>query len=31
MSDRIAVMRAGRIERIDTPDAIYNDPRTALV
>ena len=31
MSDRIAVMRAGRIERIDTPDAIYNDPRTAFV
>ena len=31
MSDRIAVMRAGRIARIDTPDAIYNDPRTAFV
>jgi ABC-type Fe3+/spermidine/putrescine transport system ATPase subunit len=31
MSDRIAVMRGGRIERIDTPHAIYTDPRTAFV
>jgi ABC-type Fe3+/spermidine/putrescine transport system ATPase subunit len=31
MSDRIAVMRAGRIERIDTPASIYGDPRTAFV
>ena len=31
MSDRIAVMRAGRIERIDTPAAIYSDPRSAFV
>jgi ABC-type Fe3+/spermidine/putrescine transport system ATPase subunit len=31
MSDRIAVMRGGRIERIDTPHAIYTDPRSAFV
>ena len=31
MSDRIAVMRDGRIERIDTPQAIYSDPRMSFV
>ncbi len=31
MSDRIAVMRGGRIERIDAPHAIYSDPRTSFV
>ena len=29
MSDRIAVMRAGEIEQIDTPSAIYNTPPPA--
>ena len=31
LSDRIAVMRAGRIEQIGTPDEIYNRPRTRFV
>lgn len=31
MSDRIAVMNAGRIEQIDTPVAIYNEPKTKFV
>ncbi len=31
MSDRIAVMRAGRIERIARPYEIYTDPHTAFV
>ena len=31
MSDRIAVMQAGRIERIDTPMDVYADPRTSFV
>jgi len=31
MSDRIAVMRGGCIERIDAPHAIYTDPRTSFV
>ncbi len=31
MSDRIVVMRAGRIEQIGGPGEIYNYPRTAFV
>jgi ABC-type Fe3+/spermidine/putrescine transport system ATPase subunit len=31
MSDRIAVMRQGRIESLDTPDGVYNRPPTAFV
>jgi ABC-type Fe3+/spermidine/putrescine transport system ATPase subunit len=31
LSDRIAVMRAGRIEQLDRPDAIYDRPATAYV
>jgi putative spermidine/putrescine transport system ATP-binding protein len=31
MSDRIAVMRAGRIEQIGTPHEIYEQPRTRYV
>jgi iron(III) transport system ATP-binding protein len=31
MSDRIIVMRAGRIEQSGTPGEIYNHPRTAFV
>jgi spermidine/putrescine ABC transporter ATP-binding subunit len=31
VSDRIAVMNAGRIEQIGTPDEIYNRPRTRFV
>jgi ABC-type Fe3+/spermidine/putrescine transport system ATPase subunit len=31
MSDRIAVMRDGRIEQLGTPDTIYNDPATSFV
>ncbi len=30
MSDRIAVMNRGRIEQLDTPEAIYARPRTAF-
>ncbi|MEO1131305.1 MAG: ABC transporter ATP-binding protein [Cyanobacteria bacterium J06639_1] len=31
MSDRVVVMRDGRIEQIGTPEEIYNRPRTAFV
>jgi putative spermidine/putrescine transport system ATP-binding protein len=31
MSDRLAVMRAGRIEQIDTPTNVYKYPRTRFV
>jgi ABC-type Fe3+/spermidine/putrescine transport system ATPase subunit len=31
MSDRIAVMRGGRIERLDTPLAVYRNPRSRFV
>jgi spermidine/putrescine transport system ATP-binding protein len=31
MSDRIAVMNKGRIEQIDTPQAIYDRPATRFV
>jgi len=31
MSDRIAVMNKGRIEQIDTPQAIYDRPQTRFV
>ena len=31
IADRIAVMNAGRIEQIDTPQALYARPRTAFV
>lgn len=31
LSDRIAVMRAGRIEQLDRPDAIYDRPVSAYV
>ncbi|MFJ4046816.1 ABC transporter ATP-binding protein [Microbacterium sp. NPDC089987] len=31
MSDRIAVMRAGRIEQLDAPDAVYSEPASAYV
>ncbi|HIP78997.1 MAG TPA: ABC transporter ATP-binding protein [Kiloniellaceae bacterium] len=31
MSDRIAVMNAGRIEQIGSPDALYQRPRTLFV
>ena len=31
MSDRIAVMKDGRIEQIGTPDEIYNHPMTSYV
>ena len=31
MSDRIAVMHAGRIEQVDTPAAIYDRPATLFV
>ena len=31
MSDRIAVMNAGRFEQIGTPDEIYNQPKTSYV
>ncbi len=31
LADRVAVMNAGRIEQIDTPDAVYNRPATAFV
>ena len=30
MSDRIAVMRAGVIEQVDTPDLVYDAPATAF-
>ncbi len=31
MADRIAVMRQGRIEQLDTPQAVFQTPRTAFV
>jgi spermidine/putrescine transport system ATP-binding protein len=31
MSDRIAVMRAGRIEQLGRPDELYEHPRTSFV
>jgi spermidine/putrescine transport system ATP-binding protein len=31
MSDRIAVMRAGRLEQVGTPEEIYDAPETAFV
>lgn len=31
MSDRIAVMRAGRIEQLGAPEALYERPRTEFV
>ncbi|HET6380955.1 MAG TPA: ABC transporter ATP-binding protein [candidate division Zixibacteria bacterium] len=31
MSDRIAVMRAGKIEQMGTPEELYERPRTAFV
>jgi ABC-type sugar transport system ATPase subunit len=31
MSDRIAVMREGKLEQLGTPDAIYNRPATRFV
>jgi spermidine/putrescine transport system ATP-binding protein len=31
MSDRIAVMRDGRVEQVGDPDAIYDQPATAFV
>jgi spermidine/putrescine transport system ATP-binding protein len=31
MSDRIALMRSGRIEQLGTPDEIYHQPRTRYV
>jgi ABC-type sugar transport systems, ATPase componen ts len=31
LGDRIAVMRAGRIEQFGAPDAIYNQPATRFV
>jgi spermidine/putrescine transport system ATP-binding protein len=31
MSDRLAVMRAGRLEQVGTPERIYDQPETAFV
>jgi sulfate transport system ATP-binding protein len=31
MADRVAVMRAGRIEQVDTPDNLYAEPASAFV
>ncbi len=31
LADRVAVMNAGRIEQVDTPDTVYNRPATAFV
>ena len=31
MVDRIAVMKAGRVEQFDAPQVIYNDPKTLFV
>lgn len=31
LSDRVAVMNAGRIEQVDTPNELYNRPRTVFV
>ena len=31
MSDRVAILRAGKVEQIGTPDEIYNSPENAFV
>lgn len=31
MSDRIAVMNDGRIDQLDTPESIYNHPKTVFI
>lgn len=31
LADRVAVMNRGRIEQVDTPEAIYHDPATPFV
>lgn len=31
MADRVGVMRAGRLEQVDTPTALYDQPATAFV
>ena len=31
MADRVAVMRAGRIEQVDAPDRLYAEPASAFV
>jgi sulfate/thiosulfate transport system ATP-binding protein len=31
MADRVAILRAGRIEQVDTPDRLYTEPATAFV
>ncbi|MDR3536501.1 MAG: sulfate/molybdate ABC transporter ATP-binding protein [Acetobacteraceae bacterium] len=31
MADRVAVLRAGRIEQVDTPDRLYAEPANAFV
>ncbi|MGI4880072.1 MAG: sulfate/molybdate ABC transporter ATP-binding protein [Janthinobacterium lividum] len=31
LADHVAVMNAGRIEQVDTPDAVFNRPATAFV
>ena len=31
MADRVAVLRAGRIEQVDTPQRLYTDPATPFV
>lgn len=31
MSDQVAVMREGRFEQVDTPEALYHDPQTPFV
>lgn len=31
LSDRILVMNAGRVEQVDTPEALYHRPRTSFV
>jgi len=31
MSDRVAVLRAGRIEQVDAPDRLYAEPSSAFV
>jgi sulfate transport system ATP-binding protein len=31
MADRVAVLRAGRLEQVDAPDRLYADPATVFV
>ena len=31
LADRVVVMNAGRVEQVDTPDAVYNRPTSAFV